>query len=134
MEYLPSIISAVGVILTVAVSFWLGLAKQRTDNTTAKNTIEGEFREDLFALVERDDRQLVQKEEQIRARDDRIEKRETQLQTAQAIIAAQLEKITDLNLALKQLQHDKQYLTEELDKFNRKVYYTSENKNELDTK
>ena len=116
INYLPSIISLAGVVVTVLVSLWLGLAKQRTENTTVKSNIEGTFRDDLIALLD-------QKEAQLRLRDERLEKRNEQLQAAQTVISAQLEKITDLNLTVKQLEYENKQLKIQLEQFTKKVYY-----------
>ncbi len=122
-KYLPLIISLVGTMLTVGVSLWLGIAKQKTENKTALQTSESAFRDDLLALNDRYEKQLEQKEEQIRLRDERLEKRNEQLAQAQVVIGSQLEKITDLTLTVKQLQYEVKALREELDKFNKKVFY-----------
>lgn len=125
-KYLPLIISLVGTMLTVGVSLWLGIAKQRTENKSALATADSAFRDDLLALNERYEKQLEQKEEQIRLRDERLESRNEQLSKAQIVIGSQLEKITDLTLTVKQLQFEVASLREELNKFNKKVFYVSE--------
>jgi hypothetical protein len=127
-NYLPLIISLAGTIITVGVSLWLGMAKQRTENKSAMQIADGAFRDDLLALNERFEKQLNQKEEQIRLRDERLELRNEQLSKAQIVIGSQLEKITDLTLTVKQLQYEVQELRAELAKFNKKVFYIAENK------
>lgn len=122
-KYLPSIISLIGVMLTVGVSLWLGIAKQKTENKTVSKNVEGDLRDDLLALIDHHEKQLEQKEEQIRLRDERIEKKDAQLQAAQTVIASQLENITDLNLTVKQQTYELSQLQSELDKFNKKVFY-----------
>jgi septal ring factor EnvC (AmiA/AmiB activator) len=122
-QYLPLIISLVGTMLTVGVSLYLGIAKQRTENKSAMQNADSAFRDDLLALNDRYEKQLEQKEEQIRLRDERLEKRNEQLAQAQTVIGAQLEKITDLTLTVKQLQYEVSELRKELDKFNKKVFY-----------
>lgn len=126
MDYLPLIISFVGTALTVGVSLWLGIAKQRTETKSALAAADASFRDDLLVLNEKYEKQLEQKEEQIRLRDERLERRNEQLAAAQAVIASQLEKITDLTLTVKQLQYEVKSLRAELDKFNRKVFYIRE--------
>jgi len=128
--YLPLVISLVGTVLTVGVSLWLGIAKQRTENKTALQQYGEAVRDDLLALNERYEKQLEQKEEQIRLRDERLEHRNEQLSAAQIVIGNQLEKITDLTLTVKQLQYEVKSLREELDKFNRKVFYISNQDNQ----
>lgn len=125
-KYLPLIISLVGTMLTVGVSLWLGIAKQRTENKSAMQTADSAFRDDLLALNDRYEKQIEQKEEQIRLRDERLERRNEQLAQAQVVIGSQLEKITDLTLTVKQLQYEVKSLREELDKFNKKVFYVTE--------
>lgn len=122
-EYLPLIISLVGTMLTVGVSLYLGIAKQRTESKSALQTADSAFRDDLLALNDRYEKQIEQKEEQIRLRDERLERRNEQLQAAQTVIGTQLEKITDLTLTVKQLQYEVKRLGDELDKFNKKVFY-----------
>lgn len=125
-KYLPLIISLVGTMLTIGVSLWLGIAKQRTEDKTAMQNYGEAVRDDLLALNERFEKQLNQKEEQIRIRDERLELRNDQLSKAQIVIGSQLEKITDLTLTVKQLQYEVANLREELNKFNKKVFYVSE--------
>lgn len=127
-QYLPLIISLVGTMLTIGVSLWLGIAKQRTENKSALQLADGAFRDDLLALNERYEKQLEQKEEQIRLRDERLEIRNEQISKAQIVIGSQLEKITDLTLTVKQLQFEVANLREELAKFNKKVFYVTESK------
>lgn len=122
-EYLPLIISLVGTMLTVGVSLYLGIAKQRTESKSAMQNADSQFRDDLLALNDHYEKQIEQKEEQIRLRDERLERRNEQLQTAQTVISTQLEKITDLTLTVKQLQYEVKRLGDELDKFNKKVFY-----------
>lgn len=122
-KYLPSIISLVGVVLTIGVSLWLGLAKQRTDNKTAGDSAEVSLRDDLIQMQTEKNKQLELKDKQILERDERLEKRDQQLSAAQQIIFTQLEKITDLNITVRQLQSEVQELRTELEKFNRRVYY-----------
>lgn len=122
-KYLPLIISLVGTALTVGVSLWLGIAKQKTDNKTAIHNADSAFRDDLFALNDRYEKEIEKKEEAIRIRDERLEKRNEQLAQAQAVIGSQLEKITDLTLTVKQLEYKVNELTVELAKFNNKVFY-----------
>lgn len=124
-KYLPLIISLIGTILTVGVSLWLGIAKQRTENKTALQNYGEAVRDDLLALNDRYEKQIEQKEEQIRIRDERLEKRNEQLAAAQTVIGSQLEKITDLTLTVKQLEYQVKTLTEELAKFNKKVFYVA---------
>jgi len=124
-KYLPLIISLVGTMLTIGVSLWLGIAKQRTENRTAMQNYGEAVRDDLLALNERFEKQLNQKEEQIRIRDERLELRNDQLSKAQVVIGNQLERITDLTLTVKQLQFEVHSLREELDKFNKKVFYVA---------
>src|SRR5882724_10484187 len=123
MDYLPLIISFAGTILKVGVGLWLGIAKQKTENKSSLTIADSAFRDDLLALNERYEKQLELKEEQIRLRDERLEKRNDQLSAAQVVIGAQLEKITDLTLQVKQLQFQVSQLSEELEKFNKKVFY-----------
>jgi len=134
--YLPSIISLVGVILTISVSFWLGLAKQRTDNKTLGNSVEVNLRDDLIAMQTEKNRQLELKDKQILDRDERLERRDKQLSDAHQVIFVQLEKIAELNITIKKLQSEVQELRTELEKFNRRVYYipreTGERRNESD--
>jgi ABC-type phosphate transport system auxiliary subunit len=125
MDYIPLIISLVGTVLTIGVSLWLGIAKQRTENKSAMQNADSAFRDDLLALNERFEKQLNQKEEQIRLRDERLELRNDQLSKAQIVIGSQLEKITDLTLTVKQLQYEVASLREELNRFNKKVFYVS---------
>lgn len=125
-KYLPLIITLVGTILTVGVSLWLGIAKQRTDNKTALQNYGEAVRDDLLALNDRYEKQLEQKEEQIKLRDERLEKRNDQLSAAQIVIGSQLERITDLTLTVKQLEFEVKGLREELAKFNKKVFYITE--------
>lgn len=122
-KYLPLIISLVGTMLTVGVSLWLGIAKQKTDNKTALANADSAFRDDLLALNDRYEKEIEKKEEQIRLRDERLEKRNEQLAQAQSVIGSQLEKITDLTLTVKQLEYKVSELTAELAKFNKKVFY-----------
>ena len=126
MDYLPLIISFAGTALTIGVSLWLGVAKQKSESKTALDTADATFRDDLLALNERYEKQIEQKEDQIRIRDERLERRNEQLAAAQAVIAAQLEKITDLTLTVKQLQYEVKSLRDELEKFNKKVFYIRE--------
>lgn len=128
-KYLPLIISLVGTVLTVGVSLWLGIAKQRTENKTALQNYGEAVRDDLLALNDRYEKQIEQKEEQIRLRDEKLEKRNDQLAAAQIVIGSQLEKITDLTLTVKQLQFEVANLREELAKFNKKVFYVSDPNN-----
>lgn len=123
MDYLPLIISLAGTIITVGVSLWLGIGKQRTENKSAMQIADGAFRDDLLALNDRFEKQLSQKEEQIRLRDERLELRNEQLSKAQIVIGSQLEKITDLTLMVKQLRFEVANLSDELAKFNKKVFY-----------
>lgn len=125
-KYLPLIISLVGTMLTVGVSLWLGIGKQKTDNKTALATADSAFRDDLLALNDRYEKEIEKKEEQIRLRDERLEKRNEQLAQAQSVIGSQLEKITDLTLTVKQLEYKVSELTVELAKFNKKVFYIRE--------
>ncbi len=122
-QYLPLIISLIGTVITVGVSLWLGVGKQKTENKSAMYIAEGAFRDDLLALNERYEKQLEHKEDHIRLRDERLEIRNDQLSKAQVIIGSQLEKITDLTLTVKQLQFEVASLREELNKFNKKVFY-----------
>lgn len=46
-DYLPVILSSIGVILTLLVNWSLGLIKQRADNKSSDNDAESTFREDL---------------------------------------------------------------------------------------
>lgn len=122
-QYIPSIISIAGVIITVLTSLWLGLAKQRNENRVSAVSAESAFRDDLLALVERHEQQLKVKEDQLIARDAKIEKRDQQLREYQETIGMQLQTITELTIAVKKLEYEVKELRAELDKFNRKVYY-----------
>lgn len=125
-KYLPSIISLVGVILTIGVSLWLGLAKQKNDNKTAGNSVEVNLRDDLLQMQSDNTKQLNEKNE-------RLERRDKQLADTQGVIFTQLEKITELNITVRNLQYEVQELRAELEKFNRKVFYirdTGEKKDE----
>lgn len=126
-DYLPLVISLVGTLLTVFVSLWLGIAKQRTENKTAMQNYGEAVRDDLLQMVERYEKQLQQKEDQIKLRDERLELRNDQISKAQLVIGSQLERITDLTLTVKQLEFEVKSLREELEKFNRKVFYKSTN-------
>ena len=110
-------------MLTVGVSLWLGIAKQKTDSKAALANADSAFRDDLFELNARYEKELEKKEDQIRLRDERLDKRNDQLAQAQLVIGTQLEKITDLTLTVKQLEYKVSELTEELAKFNKKVFY-----------
>lgn len=116
MDYLPAIISLAGVVATVFVNLWLGLAKQRTENRTVKVSAETELRDDLLAIIERH-------EAQIAARDKKIEEREQRIGSLQETISTQLTTITELRIAVRNLEYEVKELRAELDKFNRKVYY-----------
>ena len=129
-QYLPLIISVVGTTLTIGVSLWLGLAKQRTENKTAMQNYGEAVRDDLLAINKGYQEQLELKEEQIRLRDQRLDLRNEQISSAQVVIGSQLEKITDLTLTVKQLQYEVRSLREELDKFNKKVFYITEEQKE----
>lgn len=122
-KYLPSIISLVGVILTIGVSLWLGLAKQRNDNKSTGNSVEINLRDDLLQMQAENKKELTEKNKQIYERDEKLEKRDQQLTAAQGVIFTQLEKITELNITVKNLQYEVQELRAELEKFNRKVYF-----------
>lgn len=126
-KYLPLIISLVGTMLTVGVSLWLGIAKQKTDNKNALASADSAFRDDLLALNDRYEKEIEKKEDQIRLRDERLEKRNEQLAQAQSVIGSQLEKITDLTLTVKQLEYKVSELTAELAKFTKKVFYIRDN-------
>lgn len=127
---LPLVISFIGTILTLGISLWLGIAKQKTENKLAMANADSAFRDDLLALNDRYEKQIEQKEDQIRLRDERLERKNEQLAAAQTIIASQLEKITDLTLTVKQLQYEVQELRAELEKFNRKVFYVRDDRRE----
>lgn len=122
-QYIPSVISIAGVIITVLTSLWLGLAKQRNENRISAVSAESAFRDDLLALVERHEQQLKVKEDQLIARDAKIEKRDQQLREYQETIGMQLQTITELTIAVKKLEYEVKELRAELDKFNKKVYY-----------
>lgn len=132
-KYLPSIISIAGVALTMIVSLWLGLAKQRTENKSTYSSIDATFRDDLQANIDSLQKQLESKEAQIRTRDDKLEKRDQQILDLQKVVAEQLGKLTDLTLQVKQHEYELKekdiiiiQLKAELDKFNKKVYYIRE--------
>jgi len=117
MEYLPYIVSLITGIITVGVSLWLGIGKQKTEDRSA-------FQDDLFELLERYEKQLELKDKQIEFKDGLIDLRNKQLSDSQMIISQQLEKITELNISVRSLQNDVKELKAELDKFNKKVFYT----------
>jgi chromosome segregation ATPase len=120
---IPAIISVAGIIITVAVNLWLGIAKQKAENRAAVITAESAFRDDLIALVERHEAQLQVKENQISARDNKIDELQTKINTLQEITSGQLAIITDLKIAIRNLEAEVKELRAELDKFNKKVYY-----------
>ncbi len=122
-KYIPSIISLVGVVLAIMVSLWLGLAKQRAENKNVENSIEVNLRDDLIQMQTEKNKELDAKNKQIADRDEKLEKRDQQLSAAQNIIFTQLEKITELNITVRNLQSEVQELRTELDKFNRRLYY-----------
>ena len=123
-KYIPSIISLVGVVLAIMVSLWLGLAKQRAENKNVENSIEVNLRDDLIQMQTEKNKELDAKNKQIADRDEKLEKRDQQLSAAQNIIFTQLERITELNITVRNLQSEVQELRTELDKFNRRLYYT----------
>ena len=132
-QYLPSIISIAGVVLTMIVSLWLGLAKQKTDSRTATSSIDATFRDDLQANIDSLQKQIESKEQQIKTRDDKLEKKDQQINDLQKVVAEQLGKLTDLTLEAKQREYELKekdviiiQLKAELDKFNKKVYYIRE--------
>lgn len=132
-KYLPSIISIAGVALTMIVSLWLGLAKQKTDNRTATSSMDAVFRDDLQANIDSLQKQLESKEAQIKTRDDKLERKDQQINDLQKVVAEQLGKLTDLTLEAKQREYELKekdiviiQLKAELDKFNKKVYYIRE--------
>lgn len=132
-KYLPSLISLAGVVLTIGVSLWLGLAKQRNDNKSTGNSVEINLRDDLLQLQAENKKELMEKNRQIAERDEKLERRDQQLSATQGIIFTQLETITELKIKMRELEAEVQELRAELEKFNRKVYFkpdTGEKSNE----
>jgi len=120
---IPALISVAGIVITVVVNLWLGIAKQKAENRAATISVETAFRDDLLALVERHEKQLQVKEEIITARDRKLEERESKINSLQEIASGQLAIITDLKIAIKNLEAEVKELRTELDKFNKKLYY-----------
>lgn len=120
-QHLPSIVALISVVLTVIVNAVLGWVKARTDTKTGSITAESAFRDDLIESLDRC-------EGQIKLRDEKIDRRETQLAEMQNTAAKLIEEITTLRLDKKELEYALKEAKTELDRFNRKVYYIREEK------
>lgn len=114
MENVPSFLALLGILFTLTVNLVLGLVKSKTENKTVGNSAEKEFRDDILEWNEHLQTAIKEKDIKIEA-----------LQKSNADLAN--ENLT-LSLTNKKLIDRLNSMQEQIDAFNRKVFYTSEGK------